>query len=376
MGSLAFGYHDSEMPQGWTSDTPGRKSLGMFDEGGRLVAKAVDRAQGQWFGGRVVPTSGIAGVAVQPEVRGRGLVRQVLTQVLRHARDRGAVISTLFPTTPFPYRRLGWEEVGALTYYAMPTGSLAAARASAGVTLRPATEADVAAIKGLYADVARESTGLMDREGPLFAGNSLLGSFDGLTVAAGLDGTPIGYTSWNRGPRYDASGKVTVYDLIGATREATDTMLAMLGTWASVAPTTVMRLSTPDPAWFTLNTKAARVESRDPWMLRIVDAAGAIAARGWPEHLDAQIDLYLSDSECPWNEGPHRLVLAGGQGKLEPGGTGEVRLDPRGLALWYAGAVSTTIIERTGTLSGGSPRTKKIMDSATMGPQPTLLDYF
>src|SRR5687768_3330032 len=121
MGSLAFGYHDREMPQDWTSDTAGRQTLGMFDDGGRLVAKAVDRTQGQWFGGRIVPTSGVAGVVVEPEARGKGLVRQVLTQLLRHARDRGAMISTLFPSTPFPYRRLGWEEVGALTYFALPT---------------------------------------------------------------------------------------------------------------------------------------------------------------------------------------------------------------------------------------------------------------
>ena len=29
-----------------------------------LVAKAVDRRQGHWFGGRLVPASGVAGVAV------------------------------------------------------------------------------------------------------------------------------------------------------------------------------------------------------------------------------------------------------------------------------------------------------------------------
>ncbi|WP_117210754.1 GNAT family N-acetyltransferase [Allorhizocola rhizosphaerae] len=375
MGSLAFGYHDRDMPEGWTSDTPGRHTLGLFDADGTLVAKAVDREQGQWFGGRVVPTSGIAGVVVLPELRGRGLLRQLLPPLLRHARERGAVISTLFPSTPFPYRSLGWEEVGALTFFALPTANLASAKASPAVTLRPATDADEPAIRRLYTDVARASTGLMDREPPLFAGNPV-GAFDGLTMAVDADGTPVGYASWNRGPRYDESGKVTVYDLIGATRQATDTLLAMFATWASVAPTTVLRLSTPDPAWLTINQAGARVDSRNTWMLRIVDAAGAVAARGWPEHLDTQIDLYLSDPECPWNEGPARLVLAGGQGKLEPGGTGELRLTPRGLALWYAGAASTAIIERAGLLSGGSSGTHRIMDSAAMGPQPALLDYF
>src|SRR5687768_10513571 len=109
LGSLAFGYHDRPMPESWSSDTPGRYTLGAFDSSGRLVAKAVDRAQQQWFGGRAVATCGVAGVAVAPELRGKGLARQVLTRLLADARDRGAAISTLFPTVPFPYRRLGWE---------------------------------------------------------------------------------------------------------------------------------------------------------------------------------------------------------------------------------------------------------------------------
>jgi hypothetical protein len=69
LGSLAFGYHERPMPEDWTSDSPGRRTLGVFDPAGR---------------------------------------RLVLTQLLQGARQRGAVISTLFNTTPAPYRALGW----------------------------------------------------------------------------------------------------------------------------------------------------------------------------------------------------------------------------------------------------------------------------
>jgi predicted acetyltransferase len=115
LGSLAFGYHGNPMPETFAATAEGRTSWGVF-EGAALIAKAVDREQGQWFGGRVVPTSGVAGVAVIPEARSSGLGRVVLTKLLQEARARGAAISTLFPSTPFPYRALGWEEVGALTY--------------------------------------------------------------------------------------------------------------------------------------------------------------------------------------------------------------------------------------------------------------------
>jgi len=378
LGSIAFGYHDRPMPEDWKSDIPGRYTLGAFDGAGRLVAKAVDRAQEQWFGGRAVATSGVAGVAVAPELRGKGLARLVLTRLLAAARDRGAAISTLFPTVPFPYRRLGWEEAGSLTYLALPTSALAGVRPSPDVALRAATEGDVPAIKDLYRSVARAGTALMERSGPLFdrSATEILESFDGVTVAVTIAGEVIGYASWERGAGYHAESKITAYDLIGSTREATSTLLAMFAGWASVAPTTILRLSTADPALYEVATSSIRIESQQPWMIRVVDAAAAIAGRGWPAHLKGSVDLDLSDLECPWNEGRVRLVLDSGQAQLEPGGSGEVRLNPRGLGVWYAGAASPAVLRRAGFLSGGDDETDAFLAAATAGPAPALLDYF
>ncbi len=108
LGSLTFGYHAQAMPETPAEPPPGRRTWGIFGADGRLLAKAVDLAQGHWFGGRSVPASGIAGVAVAADQRGRGLSRRVITRLLADVRERGAVISTLFDTTPVPYRRLGW----------------------------------------------------------------------------------------------------------------------------------------------------------------------------------------------------------------------------------------------------------------------------
>lgn len=378
LGSLAFGYHGQPMPEGWTSDSPGRRTLGVFDPAGRMVAKAVDREHGQWFGGRVVPASGVAGVATAAELRGRGLGRLVLTRLLQDARERGAAISTLFNTTAAPYRALGWEEVGALVYYAVPTRVLAEIRIDATTTLRPATEADLPTVDRIYREVARAGTGMMERSGPTFgaAPAQLLADSHGFTVAVDDTGAVAGYARWDRGPGYDANGRLTVDDLIGLTPGATRTLLAMLGGWASVAPTTLIRLGTADPVWSLLARGDAEPESTQPWMLRLVDAPGAVAARGWPRHLTGEVDLELTDDVCPWNQGRHRLVLEGGDGRLEPGGAGTVRLTPRGLASWYAGAATPQQLRRTGFLTGGDADTDELLRAATAGPAPTLLDYF
>ncbi|RSM74283.1 GNAT family N-acetyltransferase [Actinoplanes sp. ATCC 53533] len=378
LGSLAFGYREQPMPEGWTSDSAGRRTLGVFDPAGRMVAKAVDREQGQWFGGRVVPTSGVAGVAAAAESRGRGLGRLVLTRLLQGARERGAVISTLFDTTPMPYRALGWEEVGALVYYRVPSRVLAEIRFDARTTLRPATTADIPAVHEIYREVARAGTGMMERSGPAFGATAtqLLADYHGFTVAVDDTGTIVGYASWDRGPGYDSNGKLSVDDLIGLTPEATRTLLAMLGGWASVAPTTLIRLGAADPVWSLLARSDAKPESTQPWMLRVVDAPGAVAARGWPRHLTGEVDLELTDDVCPWHQGRHRLVLSGGTGRLEPGGAGTVRLTPRGLASWYAGAATPQQLRRSGFLTGGDAGTDELLRTATAGPEPTLHDYF
>jgi predicted acetyltransferase len=376
LGSTTFGYRDKEMPEGWTSDSPGRHTLGVFDDSGRLVAKAVDREQGQWFGGRLVPTSGVAGVTVVPEIRGQGLGRLVLTSLLAAARDRGAVISTLYPTTPFPYRALGWEDVGTLTFTAFPATAFATARPAAGYTLRPATEEDVPAIHSLYRAMAQAGTGLMERSGVLFQGD-LLTSFHGVTVAIGPSGLVEGYASWDRGPGYNADGKVTVYDLIGFTPGAISTLLAMLARWASVAPTVVMRLSDPDTVRLFVSSMLGKIDYSNTWMLRVIDAPGAVAARGWPRYLTGSVPLELEDAECPWNAGAYRLEIEGGQAKLSPGSpTREgATLTARGLSLWYAGAADAAQLRRAGLLRGDTSG-DEFLQAATAGPKPALLDYF
>jgi len=375
LGSLAFGYHAQPMPESYSPAKPGWISHGAFDSEGRLVGKAVDREQGHWFGGRVVPTAGVAGVAVVPDKRRKGLARLILSRLLHEARDRGAAISTLFPTTPFPYRRLGWEEVGSLTYHALPASALAGIRPDPRIELRPATLGDFSAIAALYREVAAASTGLMERSGPLFVtGDEMIDNFDGVTVAV-EDGAIVGYASWNRGPGYDAAGKLTVYDLIGSTAGATATLLTMIAGWASVAPNIVLRLSDQDPAFLHFASSGTRVESRNTWMARMVDAQAAISARGWPPHLSGRVDIELGDEICPWNDGRFVLELSGGEAKLSPGGEGTMHLNARGMALWYCGAATPANLRRAGLLSGPAGD-DAFLQAATAGPVPSLLDYF
>jgi predicted acetyltransferase len=376
LGSLAFGYHGNPMPETFAATAEGRTSWGVF-EGAALIAKAVDREQGQWFGGRVVPTSGVAGVAVIPEARSSGLGRVVLTKLLQEARARGAAISTLFPSTPFPYRALGWEEVGALTYYGIPTAALTAGRPlKSAAKVRPATKDDIPVMEELYRDVARAGTGMMERTGPLFPSIDWIEEFDGVSVALDGDDRVVGYASWDRGRGSDPDSRVTAYDLVGMTPDATAALIGMFAAWSSVAPKTILRVTPPDPALATIATSSMWIDKRQPWMLRLVDAHAAVAARGWPAYQSGVVDLKISDPLCEWNAGSFRLVVDGSEARLEPGGSGHVAFTPRGLAQWYAGAATPQVLRRAGLMAGGDARSDAFLLAATAGPAPALHDYF
>ncbi len=72
--------------------------VGIFDAE-RLVAQTRSLPFGQFFGGRSVPMGGLSAVAVAPDARGRGCASRVVHAALRAMRERGEVISSLFPAT-------------------------------------------------------------------------------------------------------------------------------------------------------------------------------------------------------------------------------------------------------------------------------------
>ena len=67
------------------------------------------------------------------------------------------------------------------------------------------------------------------------------------------------------------------------------------------------------------------------WMHRLVDAPAAIAARGFPPNVAAEVHLDLTDRLAPWNEGQWVLRVEGGRGELVAGGTGAIQLTINGV---------------------------------------------
>ncbi len=365
LGTLAFGGDPGAVAQ---PPPAGSRAWGVL-EGDRLLAKASLRTYDQWWGGRRVPMAGVAGVAVHPLARGRGLATRLVRSLLDHMRSVGP-ISVLFPTAPGIYRPLGWELVGSLDETVLPTSALRDAGEPGPVVVRAAEHADVPALAALWAAHGRGTDGQLTRVGPSFPRGALDVLRHDVVALAERDGREVGYLAYDRGRGYGPQSQVKVAHLVGSDAASSSALLRSLGAWDAVAGTVLWR-GPVEEVGLLLKATLPPPERSQPWMLRVTDAPGAVAARGWPSQLRLDAAFTLVDPDIPGHEGPWRLSVADGVGRLDRTDPGPPRLHVRGLALLWSGVAGTGMLQRVGLLEQDVPGLDLLG-----GRTPCLLDYF
>jgi predicted acetyltransferase len=373
----AFGPIAAAARPGWVASIQGSidagQLLGAFD-GTRLVASARYHAMRQWWHGRSMPMAGVAGVKVAPEERGRGLGRALMTRLLADIESRGYPVSALYPSTMPLYRSLGWEITGGLYETVVPARSLAPLAAEdpdvapdpAGPApgVRRAAAGDAATVIEVLGRVHRalRHCGPNTRE-PAEAA-AWLADEDHFAYLA-EDGF-LSYR-WAKG-----TSELAVYMLQAASAGTARAFWQILASHASMARTVRACLAPSDPVTWLTREPDARTRSVDSWMLRLVNPAEAIAARGYPSAALLSVQLELYDPVLPGNCGRWALEVSGGTGQLarasdQAAGRGAVlRLGARGLAALFGGTPTATL-RVSGLMSGGEPATDEALDCAFAG---------
>jgi predicted acetyltransferase len=327
----------------------------------------------QFYGGAAVPMGGIGGVAVDGATRGRGVAGALVTAALAAMREHGQPISALYPTVPTFYRGRGWERTGVFEWVELPMDRLLSVpRPTEPIPSRPADGSDLTALHDCYLEVARTVDGMADRRPPRFDLEKVL-EMDLVSVLPGPNGLR-GYLTAQREPGGDM-GRLKVYDLIGVDVEAQLNLLASLASWAGTLEAIDLRITDPATLNFLGGTPLRHSVWTSTWMLRVVDLPAAVAARGWPRLANAAADLEIIDEHAPWHAGPHRIVAEDGVVRVEPGGTGAVRLHARALGPWFAGAQNTHALRRAGLLEG-DPADAAVLDQLVgASGVPRLADF-
>jgi predicted acetyltransferase len=380
LGWEAFGFPASPPTEPASLDRPGCALFGAFDESGALVAQMTDRDFDSCFGGALVPTSGIAGVTVAAEARGRNALTPLFEATLTHARERGAALSALYPSAPGIYRRFGYELVADFVTVQVPTAALAAVAAPATTTTRRATAADLETVRSVYDRWALEQNGPLSRRGVSFDGTAgKVLEATGVTLAVDAEGTVVGYVTWNRGQSTGEGSVLEVSDLLARTADGYRALLRLLGSFVTVAPITRIDTSGDDLARLVLPSLSWAVRDSSPYMLRVLDVVDALTARRYPPSLRVSLGLRVSGDQVAGTNGGYRLEVQDGSAhceRHEQTATSERTLSPRGLAMLYAGAQSSANLRVSGHLEGGDPAQDLDWDALFGGRQLHIRDYF
>ncbi len=171
--------------------------------------------------------------------------------------------------------------------------------------------------------------------------------------------------------------------MVAGSAETTRSLWGLVASNSSVAETVRAQVGPADPLWWLLREQDADLAERESWMLRLLDAPAAIAARGFPA-TDIAVPLHITDELLPANSGRWDLTVRAGTGSLSTSGTdygavsgptsAPLALGARGLAALYAGTPVATL-RRAGLAHNGSPDADTALDSA-FAATPYLLDGF
>jgi predicted acetyltransferase len=153
----------------------------------------------------------------------------------------------------------------------------------------------------------------------------------------------------------------------------------LLGSHASIADKVYAMTGPASAFWWLTQERDADMRHRSRWMLRVVDAPAAIAARGFPAAISLSVPLRIADDARPANSGRWQLSVAGGAGRFDPPGPdvpagSAVTLGARGLAALYAGNPLVTL-RQAGLATGGTADDDAALDAA-FAATPYMLDAF
>lgn len=155
----AFGF-PTESCETWLRKSP-LTDLRVVKVAGEAAACLRLISMGQYFGGRSVPMTGIAGVATAPERRGQGLAQRMMAACVEELAQAGVAISTLYPSTRQLYRKVGYEEAGRFFAVRVPVAGLGEGRGE--LIMRPLTPGDEAGVRGVYDRWAAGRAGALAR---------------------------------------------------------------------------------------------------------------------------------------------------------------------------------------------------------------------
>jgi predicted acetyltransferase len=353
----------------WT-EMIGHEHMRVVRRDGRPVSGMSTIPMGHYFGGRSVPAGGVTAVGVAPEARGTGVGLWMIQRSLEELHGQGVPLATLYPATTTFYRRAGYERAAQRIIYEVPASAIGVRDYT--LEASPAGPDEYAIIKQLYAQQGARGSGFIDR--PDFYWKQFLEPKEkrSYKYIVRREGAPEGYVVFNHATWNEP---LQVRDIVALTPRAGRRLLTLLADHRSMIETVRLPGGPNDTLLFLLAEQKQKVSWALDLMLRIVDVAGALGARGYPPGLSAELHFDIQDDLLGQNNGPFVLNVAEGCGSARQGGQGRIRLHVRDLAALYSGYMTPQQLRASGTLEGPE-EDLGLAGLVFAGPQPWTPDMF
>ncbi|ACY16077.1 GNAT family N-acetyltransferase [Haliangium ochraceum] len=370
--SISFGI-DAELARAWLA--PHATHARIMRENGHVVGGLLLVPMGQFFGGRRVSSTGIAGVGILPSERGRGTATALMQAALAELSAQGTALSVLFPATMPLYRRAGYEIAGG--HYRIRVAAAAIGVSERALPVRPADRGDTRTVERLYRTQAVHRNGWLDR--PSYVWDRVRNSPKGMSVHGHLvegEREPEGYVFYRQEPLPGAAGfNLLVTDMAAATPRAARRLLGFLSDHRSMAGRITWHGGVDDAFVALLPERGYELSLAEPWMLRLVDTEAALRQRGYPKVLDTRLELEVHDPLLSGGRARFRVDISGGKAEVRRGGRGAMVLDGSALAALYSGHLSPQQLALAGRLEA-TPSMLARAAAAFAGPAPSLPDFF
>ena len=380
--SRAFA-HPPEDAEIWIRERATLEQTRVLRLDGRAVATAIRIPMGMYLGGRSVPHVGVAGVAVSPEVRGRGLARRLMRDLLGEMRDRGEHISTLYSAMHPLYRSMGYETAGHLYRVRIPAGLIESA--DRGLGWRAATDRDRPAIKACAASRASVVSGALDRGS--YVWHRVFEPKAGKTEAFVAEDERGGVEAYcvyriERTPEDDGLGnasgwQMAVTDFAYQSARGLDRLLGFLSGFSSVVGVIELADSPASPLLRRLPDRRFAVAVKDSWMLRLVEPMGALSSRAYPSAISGSIGFAVEDPVFGASK-PFVLDIDGGRASCRAARDDDpvLRVSIGDLATIFTGLHSASQLTMVGLLEGPEPAIELADAAFAYAGGPCMFDFF
>jgi predicted acetyltransferase len=313
-----------------------------------------------------VTADALTNVTVAATHRRRGLMRGMLDESLRRARERGDALSILIAAEWPIYGRFGYSPASLSADYVLHRRRVGTARFGDPARVRHVDREEFGELApAVFARARRERAGQIDR--PASWWSRVLGR-DGYPpledlphnwlVHEGEDG-PDGLVAWKANGQFGLLpplGEVTVWDLASAGGAAYRDLWAYLAGIDGIDRVALANRPVDEPVRWLLDDARALVMTQnvDFLWLRLLDVRAALAARRYA--VPGEIVIEVSDRDAPGSAaGRYRLAAEGERVECEPTGErADLQVEQRALASAYLGgfrlcelALAGGVVERT-----------------------------